>query len=145
MPALTDSIMAAVPVEDAGVGSAVNDVSRELGSALGIAVLGSITNATYRDEFDDAMLEPLPDEAADIVGESIGGAIAVADQAPVPALGDALVEEASDAFTTAFHTSLTSAAVLAAVVGAVVFVAGRRYRPAPPADAQAPDTADSVA
>ena len=88
------------------------------------------------DEFDDSILEPLPDEAADVVGESIGGAIAVAEQAPVPALGDAIVAEASDAYTTAFHVSLTTAAVLAAVVGAVVFVAGRGYRPTPSPEVQ---------
>jgi EmrB/QacA subfamily drug resistance transporter len=132
----TGSIMSTVPLNKAGVGSAVNDTTREVGGALGIAVLGSITNATYGDEFDEATLEQLPGEAAEIAGESIGGAIAVAERAPAPALGDALVAEASDAFTTAFHTSLTAAAVLAAVVGAIVFVAGRGYRPAPHADAQ---------
>ena len=45
---LTDTVMAAVPVDDAGIGSAVNDVSRELGGALGIALIGSIVNGFYR-------------------------------------------------------------------------------------------------
>ena len=45
---LTDTVMAAVPVDDAGIGSAVNDVSRELGGALGIALIGSIVNGLYR-------------------------------------------------------------------------------------------------
>lgn len=141
----TGSIMSTVPLNKAGVGSAVNDTTREVGGALGIAVLGSITNAVYRDQIDESVLDALPPEAADVVGESIGGAVAVAGQAPQPALGDALVAEAGEAFTSAFHTSLTAAAVLAAVVGAVVFIAGRGYRPAPPSDAQPPADAEHTA
>ncbi|MDX2380481.1 MAG: MFS transporter, partial [Acidimicrobiia bacterium] len=137
----TGSIMSTVPLNKAGVGSAVNDTTREVGGALGIAILGSITNAAYRDEFDEGMLAALPDEAGDVVGESIGGAVAVAGQAP-PGVGDALVAEAGDAYTSAFHISLTAAAVLAAIVGIVVFIAGRGYRPAPPADAQPLDAID---
>src|SRR5438067_2484728 len=44
----TGEIMSAVPLTKAGVGSAVNDTTRELGGALGIAILGSIANAAYR-------------------------------------------------------------------------------------------------
>ena len=44
----TGSIMSAVPLNKAGVGSAVNDTTREVGGALGIAVLGSIANSVYR-------------------------------------------------------------------------------------------------
>ena len=53
MPALTDAVMASVPIEDAGVGSAVNDVSRELGSALGVAVIGSFISSLYRSNVED--------------------------------------------------------------------------------------------
>ena len=42
MPTVTDTIMAAVPVDEAGIGSSMNDTSRELGFALGVAILGSI-------------------------------------------------------------------------------------------------------
>jgi hypothetical protein len=45
-------VMAAVPVDDAGVGSALNDVSRELGSALGIAAVGSFVSSLYRANLD---------------------------------------------------------------------------------------------
>jgi hypothetical protein len=44
----TGSIMSAVPLDKAGVGSAVNDTTRELGGALGIAVLGSLVSSLYR-------------------------------------------------------------------------------------------------
>jgi hypothetical protein len=41
----TGEIMSAVPLSKAGVGSAVNDTTRELGGALGIAILGSVANS----------------------------------------------------------------------------------------------------
>ena len=53
MPALTDTVMAAVPERDAGVGSAMNDVSRQLGGALGVAVIGSVVNDAYRSNLAD--------------------------------------------------------------------------------------------
>ena len=48
----TGEIMSAVPLSKAGVGSAVNDTTRELGGALGIAILGSIANSAYRAAID---------------------------------------------------------------------------------------------
>ena len=53
MPAMTDTVMAAVPERDAGVGSALNDVSRQLGGALGVAIIGSIVNDAYRSNLAD--------------------------------------------------------------------------------------------
>ena len=58
MAPMTDTVMAAVPVNSAGIGSATNDVSRELGSALGIAILGSVVNAIYRSDVKDALRAP---------------------------------------------------------------------------------------
>ena len=71
MAPATGSIMNAVPIHRAGIGSAVNDVTRELGSALGIAVLGTIVNATYRSRVDLAGVG-IPPEAAHAAGESVG-------------------------------------------------------------------------
>ena len=47
MAPATDSIMGSLPPEKAGVGSAMNDTTREIGGALGVAILGSITAAVY--------------------------------------------------------------------------------------------------
>jgi len=129
----TGSIMAAVPLNKAGVGSAVNDTTREVGGALGIAVLGSIANSVYRSEINDApsgVLDGLPPDAADAAGESIGAAVQIAASLP-PEVGDVLASDAKTAFTTAFGNSLGAAAVLAGVVGTVVFAAGRRYERRP--------------
>ena len=50
----TTAIVASLPREKQGVASAVNDVSRELGGALGIAVLGSVMNSAYRSGVADS-------------------------------------------------------------------------------------------
>jgi DHA2 family multidrug resistance protein-like MFS transporter len=131
----TGSIMQAVPLNKAGVGSAVNDTSREVGGALGIAVLGSIANSAYRSNIDSAVLEALPAEAADAASESIGAAISISQKLPGDA-GARLASEAGDAFTSAFSVSLTAAAVVAAISGLAVFIAGR-------AEASPPELGDA--
>ncbi|MEO3750750.1 DHA2 family efflux MFS transporter permease subunit [Streptomyces sp. B6B3] len=72
----TDAIVAALPQAKQGIASALNDVTRELGGVLGIAVLGSVFNATYRAEIADATRTDGPrDSLAAALGaaEDIGG------------------------------------------------------------------------
>ena len=111
----TGEIMSAVPMSKAGVGSAVNDTTRELGGALGIAVLGSIANSAYRASIDLGGLR-LGASARGAAEESIGAAAQVAS-------GGAVRERAADAFAHAFHlTSLVSiSVVLAAAIGVLLF------------------------
>ena len=56
----TESIMGSLPKEKAGVGSAVNDTTRELGGALGVAVIGSILSSVYTAHLTDAAAGRLP-------------------------------------------------------------------------------------
>ena len=121
----TGSIMSAVPLNKAGVGSAVNDTTREVGGALGIAVLGSIANSAYRSEIDAGVLAQLPPDAASAAGESIGAATQIAVSLPAE-LGGALQSAAGDTFTTAFGNSLLAAAAVSALIGVAVFVTSRR-------------------
>jgi hypothetical protein len=118
MPALTDSIMAAVPVEDAGVGSAVNDVSRELGSALGVAVVGSFISSLYRSNVTselDGVVEP---EVIEVAQEGLGAFVGQSQALPADVAGAAFAG-AGDAFVSAMNSGFwLSAAVLA--TGAVV-------------------------
>ena len=125
----TGSIMSAVPLNKAGVGSAVNDTTREVGGALGIAVFGSIANATYRNSIDAAALSALPAEAAAVVEESVGGALRVAAQAPSPDLAERLADAARGAFESATSATFTASAIVAAGAAVLVFFAGRHYRP----------------
>jgi len=66
----TTAITASLPMAKQGVASAVNDTARELGSAFGIAILGSILNQSYRDGLVDTVAA-LPAEAAERVLSSI--------------------------------------------------------------------------
>ncbi len=121
MPALTDSIMASVPVEDAGIGSAVNDVARELGSALGIAVLGSFIAGLYRrnvsDELDGVVDEGVIETAQEGLGVLAGQAGALQ-----PEVAQTAFAGASQAFIDAMNSGFwLSAAVLA--TGVVVAAA----------------------
>ena len=83
MAPATESIMGSLPREKAGVGSAMNDTTRQMGGALGVAVIGSILAAIYRPGVQSNMsaagiAQPLIDTAK----ESVGGAVFRAANAP---------------------------------------------------------------
>jgi EmrB/QacA subfamily drug resistance transporter len=129
MPAMTDTVMAAVPERDAGVGSALNDVSRQLGGALGVAIIGSVVNHAYRSSLADhaGNLKPAARHAA---GEGIGGASRVAASLP-PEAARELTRSANDAFVHAITRgfAISAAVLLAALVVAVTMIP-RRMRAA---------------
>jgi EmrB/QacA subfamily drug resistance transporter len=77
MTPATDAIMSALPKAQFGVGSAVNDATREIGGALGVAVLGSLFASTYASHLG-ATLAGLPAAASDAATQSLAGAAAVA-------------------------------------------------------------------
>ena len=134
----TGSIMSSVPHAKAGVGSAVNDTTREVGGALGIAVLGSVSSAVYRSSIhlDDLPLPPPVREAAE---ESVGAATFIARQ--LPEGGNVLADRAGDAFTQAFNTTsrvavgvaLTAALVVARAFSRRSEVAAAALTPTPSA------------
>ncbi|RPI10200.1 MAG: MFS transporter, partial [Actinobacteria bacterium] len=115
MPASSQLIVGSVPLAKSGVGSAVNDVTREVGAALGIAILGSVTAS----RFHSAMAVPteaLPPELGDIASESVGQALAVANSLGGEA-GRHLASEAQHAFTRGIGLAFLVAAVVMAVAG----------------------------
>ena len=124
----TGSIMSAVPSAKAGVGSAVNDTTREVGGALGIALLGSISSAVYRSSIDLGALS-LPPGVGEAAKESVGAATVIADDMIARGIpgGAELAARAGAAFTDAFNSVSWIAAVftLAAAVG-VALVFGRK-------------------
>ena len=79
----TTAITESLPTEKQGVASALNDTVRELGGAVGIALLGSLVNAGYRSSVSSATADLAPDVAHQ-VEDGIGSAFAAA-----PQLGDA--------------------------------------------------------
>lgn len=115
----TDVVMASIPRERAGAGSAFNSAVRAVGGALGIAVLGSVLSTAYRSRIGGA-LDGLPDAARDAAGESIGGTQAVvgATHNSFADHGASLLDASSRAFADAMHMTagLSTAAVIAALV-----------------------------
>jgi len=116
MPAITDAIMAAVPVEDAGIGSAVNDVSRELGSALGVAVIGTFIARLYRDNVTENIGGQVPDDVVEIAQDGIGVVAGLAPQLPADVAG-VTVAGANEAFVSAMNSGfwLSTAVLLGGV------------------------------
>jgi EmrB/QacA subfamily drug resistance transporter len=116
----TTAIVASLPREKQGVASAVNDVSRELGGALGIAVLGSVMNSAYRSGVDGTTAG-LPPTAREHVTASLAGAQQVGAQ--LGQAGQALIGRAQVAYLDGFGNALIAGAAVL-LLGAV-FVALR--------------------
>ena len=95
IPAM-DAVIGAVPGGELGAGAAVNTTLRQLGGALGVALLGSLLSTVYTHQLEPA-LERLPTGAANLARRSIVGADAAAAQ--LHGAGDALRAAASEAFT----------------------------------------------
>ena len=111
MSPMTAAIMSAVPQRRAGAGSAMNDASRELGAALGVAVMGSLAASQYRSAVGD-LTSTLPVALQDTAQSSISGALRVAASLP-GAAGDAVRAGASAAFIDGIHLAVTVGALLA--------------------------------
>ncbi|WP_189872146.1 MFS transporter [Streptomyces bluensis] len=119
-------IMQALPREKAGSASALSNTFRQVGGALGIAVLGSVLSTVYRSGIEDR----LPPAARHEAGESIEATLGFA--AKLGPRGETLIAPAHDAFLHAMHvTALFGAAV--AVFGAVVVAV---FLPGKPPQAQ---------
>jgi EmrB/QacA subfamily drug resistance transporter len=121
----TGAVMSAVPEAKAGVGSAMNDLLRQLGGALGVAVIGSAMNTVYRDQVA-GHLGGLPTQAAQAAGDSVGAAVAIAGQVGGP-VGEALATAARSSFVDALGLgALVAAGVAFATALLVVRAMPRR-------------------
>ncbi len=113
MAPATESVMGSLPRAKAGVGSAINDTTRQVGGALGVAVIGSVVTSVYSQRiFDLAGVFGLTGPQEAIAESSLGGAQQVA--ASLGGQADAFVQAANDSFVDAMSVGLR--------VGAVVIV-----------------------
>lgn len=141
----TESVMGSLPPERAGVGSAINDTTRELGGALGVAVIGSAMSSLYSARVGAAIASaPMPDEAREITRGSLAGALAVAERVGGSA-GSQLADFARNAFADGLHRGVTigSIAVLAGAAAAFAFLPSRSRvndAPIPEGDVSMSDT-----
>ncbi|WP_371495502.1 DHA2 family efflux MFS transporter permease subunit [Kitasatospora sp. NBC_00374] len=116
--------VAALPREKAPMASALNGVVRELGGVLGIAVVGTVVSASYRDHLRTALPSAPPPADADLPSAHV-----VAAHLP-PAQGGRLVDAANQAFTTAMHSGTWTCAAIALSGAAAALVLLRRPAPA---------------
>jgi EmrB/QacA subfamily drug resistance transporter len=115
----TTAIVASLPREKQGVASAVNDLSRELGGALGIAVLGSVMNTVYRDQVASSTRHLPPALAGKATG-SLAAAQQIGERFGTAGAG--LVSKAEDAFMHGFSLSLTVGAIILSLGAAFIAV-----------------------
>ncbi len=121
MAPATESIMGSLPRAKAGVGSAVNDTTRQVGGALGVAVIGSVLASVYGSKIGDAIAHqsrPVPKPIADAVKSQLGAALQVARSIGGP-IGEQIASTAKHAFVSGLHQGVLVGA-LAALVGALV-------------------------
>jgi hypothetical protein len=114
----TEAVMSAVPEEKAGVGSATNDITRQVGGAFGVAIIGSVLNTIYADEMSGAV-SALPPEAADPAQDSIGPAVMIAARIGGE-MGAALQRAADTAFVDGMGIAVLIAGGIALIGGMLV-------------------------
>ena len=130
MAPATDSIMGSLPRAKAGVGSAMNDTTRQVGGAAGVAVLGSILSSRYASEITAALRGRAPGVVLGRAKDSVGAALGLAKNAPAAkGIAPELIAAAKSSFVTGMHTSFLVAAgvLIIAVVGVVVWLPARAH------------------
>ncbi len=126
MPPSTTAIVSSLPQSKAGVGSAVNDTTREVGGALGIALLGSLVSVGYRSGIEDAVVG-LPPHLAEAARDSIGAALGIASEVGGEQ-GLALANAAGTAFTDGIGLAFLAGAAIIAAAAAAIAVLHPRER-----------------
>jgi EmrB/QacA subfamily drug resistance transporter len=122
MSPTTNMLMSSVPKNKAGMGSAMNDTTRELGGALGVAVLGAVLGAAYTSKIHPFVAN-LPEQAQVLAEKSLAGAFAVGAQ--LGPNGAELIQNAKAAW---MH-GLSEAMVIAAIISGVSAVIAAIWLP----------------
>ena len=130
MAPASNTIMTTVPAHQAGAGSAINDTIREVGGALGVAVVGSLSAAVYQSRLGSALATA---HVPGAVTHAAAGSVAAADLTGARlggAGGSELISAAHSAFVTSMALGIRVAAgvALASAVAAVFAFAPRRPR-----------------
>jgi predicted MFS family arabinose efflux permease len=121
MAPATESIMGSLPRAKAGVGSAVNDTTRQVGGAIGVALLGSLLSSRYITEFHSSMVATgtAPSAVGD-ASNNIQAAVEFGKLTPPP-LGPQVVEAAKHAFMSGFRLATVVAALIELIAAIGVF------------------------
>jgi MFS family permease len=118
----TSAIMNSIPPKQAGVGSAMNNTSRQLGAAIGVAVLGAIVNSTYLSKVSASdVISGLSAQTGELIKKSIQSALNAAGQLP-DVLAFQVVEYAKQAYTNGVFMAVIASVVLLFVAAVISFV-----------------------
>lgn len=123
----TEAITSSLPREQQGVASALNDVTRELGTSLGVALLGAVFAAGYGSAIAP-LLSDFPDDAAAAASQNIANAMAIVEQG-LP-YADALYRTAQEAFVQGWQQAMWAGVAVMAILFAFVVLRGPA-KPAP--------------
>jgi DHA2 family multidrug resistance protein-like MFS transporter len=128
MALTTDLVVGSVPPEKAGAASGLSTTASDLGISFGVAIVGSIAAATYRDQIDGSLPQGLPADVRTTAADTLDGAVGVAAQLPSDA-GAAVLDAARAAFTSGLNLGAATAAAIAAFAA---ILAASRLRHVPP-------------
>jgi EmrB/QacA subfamily drug resistance transporter len=119
----TESIMLVLPPARAGVGSAVNDATRELGSTLGVAIVGSLFSSIFGAHLADTAFAALPGGRMEAAKDSVAVAMGMGHTDP------ALLAAAQDSFMAGLHGAclLVAGICFAGAIAAVFALPGRKF------------------
>ncbi|WP_371497906.1 MFS transporter [Kitasatospora sp. NBC_00374] len=138
MTLTAEMVVSAAPAERAGAASATSETASELGSSLGIALLGAAGAAIYRTQLDGRMPAGLPADAARAAQDTLGGAVTVAGRISGPA-GTELLAAGRAAFADGMHVAAVAGLLI--MLGAAL-AANRLMRHLPAAPAGTPAAAE---
>ncbi len=119
MPTATHAIVSSLPVHKSGVGSAVNDTTREAGGAIGVALLGTLVSVSYRDGVS-GRLGGFSPAAAEAASDSVGGAVRAGRELPAET-AERLHGLAVDAFDRGMTLAYSVSAAVLLIAAAIVY------------------------
>jgi MFS transporter, DHA2 family, multidrug resistance protein len=122
----TNSILSVVPQAKAGAGAAVNNTVRQVGGALGVAVIGTVLASTYGSHLGSAVNQ-LPAQVRATAQESIGATQQILAKSP-PTLRASVEPAANDAYITALHDAalVSAAGALLGAIAAAIWLPGKK-------------------
>jgi Na+/melibiose symporter-like transporter len=124
----TDSIMGSLPRAKAGVGSAVNDTTRQMGGAIGVAVFGSLMASHFTSTVGAGLRGAVPPTIVTQIGDNIGQAVGVATETPAAKpYATQILDVAKHGFVSGLHTIgfVAAGVVLLAAIGVALFLPAR--------------------
>ncbi|WP_433201279.1 MFS transporter [Nocardia sp. CA-107356] len=121
MTPATEAITSSLPPEHQGVASALNDVTREFGTALGVALLGALVSSGYRTAIDPQLTD-VPRDTAGAAREGIANALDVANQAGTQT--QALIRAAQESFVTGWQHAMWAGIAIMTALFVYVLIRG---------------------